>query len=141
MHLALLANRAYVFTETTFTQNTDYTNHADWHPLNTFINGPTAGGPLPPVLAAAGAPRAVTREFFDKVCPPERRTVIKVEDIHAKYGMSVWETDGFPTLENWAKELHDMPEKCVEVDPHGSHVFDFPCVNFLFSCHPPYYSG
>ncbi|KAF8519729.1 hypothetical protein BU17DRAFT_47491 [Hysterangium stoloniferum] len=128
MHLAFLSNRAYVFTDVTFTENFDYKNHNDWHPLNTFINGPTAGGPLPPVLAAAGVPRAVTRDYFEDVCPANRRTIVKVEDIHAKYGMS-HESDGLPTLENWVKELRDMPDLCVEIHPHSPHVFDFPLIN------------
>ena len=125
MHLAFLSNRAYVFTDATFTTNPDFTNQDDWNPLNTFINGPTAGGPLPPVLAAAGIPRAVHRLYFEKVCPSHRRTIVKVEDIHEKYGMS-WDSDGLPTLENWAKELRDMPDLCVEIHPSSPHIFDFP---------------
>jgi len=128
MHLAFLSNRAYVFTDVTFTENFDYKNHEDWHPINTFINGPTAGGPLPPVLAAAGIPRAVARDYFEEMCPASRRTVVKVEDIHAKYGMS-HESDGLPTLENWARELRDMPDLCVEIHPHSPHIFDFPLIN------------
>src|ERR1700730_2782067 len=42
-------------------------------PLNAFISGPTAGGPMP-------APRAISSQWWETVCPKEKRTIVSSKD-------------------------------------------------------------
>ncbi|KIJ56441.1 hypothetical protein M422DRAFT_150501 [Sphaerobolus stellatus SS14] len=120
-HLSFLANRSYVFNDVMFGEHWD---SGVWHPLNTFISGPTAGGPLPPALEAFSIPRAIRRDIWEKHCPLERRIILNVHDVNEELGLHK-NSEGREILERWAEKLREMPDECVELGPHEKHIFDF----------------
>ncbi|KAF8526878.1 hypothetical protein BU17DRAFT_40092 [Hysterangium stoloniferum] len=124
--LAFLSNRAYVFTDVTF--NYDPNTIADWHPLNTFISGPTAGGSFPPALAAARVPRAITQAFWESVCPPERRRYVDGSVVNMEKRLSR-QSEALDVVEGWVTTLRELKEPCVEVMSGSPVIFDFILMN------------
>lgn len=120
-HLAFLSNRSYVFNDVMFGPDWD---KGKWYPLNTFISGPTAGGQIPSFLDAVSAPRSISRDFWQKACPIEKRTVLSVAQVNNELGITDSST-GIDILEKWARKLRDMQQECVEVESTSSHIFDF----------------
>ena len=118
-HLAYLSNRSYVFHDIMFG---DEWESGVWHPLNTFISGPTAGGPFPP--SSSPSPRAISLDYWYKICPPERRTLLDVDTINGELQFPD-EPDGVMVLERWAEKLNAMPENCIEVSYMSKHIIDF----------------
>ncbi|KAI0309572.1 hypothetical protein OF83DRAFT_1179473 [Amylostereum chailletii] len=121
-HLAHRARRAYVFHDYTwsttpapFVPDIDLDAHAlalrpARIPLNAFISGPTAGGPMP-------APRAVSRAFWEEVCPEARRTLfaeVPPEDLGDTERMA-W----------WVAKLEEREEGCLLVRFNGRRPFGF----------------
>ncbi|KAH8105531.1 hypothetical protein DFH11DRAFT_1518929 [Phellopilus nigrolimitatus] len=106
-HLAYLANRSYVFEEYTWSHSPlpftlyDFALRPSRIPLNAFISGPSAGAPM-------RAPRAVSAEFWERVCPPEKRVRISSKDAPAL-------EEGDDLLVWWTEKLRGTPAGCVEV--------------------------
>ncbi|KIJ54042.1 hypothetical protein M422DRAFT_154220 [Sphaerobolus stellatus SS14] len=108
-HLARRSNRAYVFQD--YAWNPE---HFPWKfdgvpytPLNALMAGPTVGGPW---NINDKSPRAISSRWFDKVCPPEERTIIRASDAKDP----IRGKDAKTTMDYWAKILEDMPDRCVE---------------------------
>jgi hypothetical protein len=93
-----------------------------WHPLNTFLSGPTAGGPFPP--SASSSPRAVSIEYWSKICPSERRIVLDVDAVNRELDFPQ-DPDGVLVLERWAEKLKAIPESCIEIPYTSKHIIDF----------------
>ncbi|KAL0568818.1 hypothetical protein V5O48_013162 [Marasmius crinis-equi] len=124
-HLAYMSKRSYVFQDyvwkpdyyawppNQFLQNPPHT------PLNAIIAGPTAGG-----LWEAGdkAPRSVSDEWFDTVCPHSERRVINTRDVKP----SLVQSQGNEIFEAWRKLLEEAPERCIEIRPANSEEDSFP---------------
>ncbi|TFK37209.1 hypothetical protein BDQ12DRAFT_736355 [Crucibulum laeve] len=119
--LSYLTNRSYVFEDYIWSlMSTPYTIYdfalrPTRMPLNAFISGPTAGGPM-----SDTTPRAVTVELWDAVCPRDRVRVVNSKDAPS-------EADGASLLEWWKGELGKIDETCVEISGE-KRVFDL----FLF---------
>jgi len=126
-HLAYKANRSYVFRD--YSWNLD---HIPWSkeqlrkvyhgqhpttPANALLAGPAVGGMWPP---GDPAPRSVSTEWFNIVCPPERRRKITTEAIKAPIR---WEK-GDVHFRTWLKVLAEAPEECIEII--GSSEDSFP---------------
>jgi hypothetical protein len=90
-------------------------------PLSAFITGPTVGGPWPP---GDPAPRTVTDEYWDQVCPKDARRELYTETEEPKIGIQRGVTEGIEILEKWAKHLRDMPERCVYLSWWSARIFD-----------------
>lgn len=107
-HLAYLANRSYVFEEYTWSHTPlpwtiyDFALRPARIPLNAFISGPSAGGPM-------AQPRAVSAEFYETICPKEKRVTISSKDAPA-------DEPGDKLLDWWVKRLAETPEGCVDVE-------------------------
>ncbi|KZT10756.1 uncharacterized protein LAESUDRAFT_721130 [Laetiporus sulphureus 93-53] len=122
-YLAYRANRSFVFTNYTWTEGgPDFALYnlrpiPARIPLTALLGGPTVGAPM---LAAPDAPLAVTKEFWDEVCP--HATVIKDDDV-------VTSVDGSPTtagmkVEKWLEKLRTTEDRCVEVPRDSWSIFD-----------------
>ncbi|GJJ13533.1 hypothetical protein Clacol_007787 [Clathrus columnatus] len=115
-HLAYLANRAYVFQDVMFG---DTYRGNPWYPLNTFISGPTAGGPFPRGIMA---PRAVSVESWEEKCPYYERTFLNVTAVNRELGIVNGVTNGVSILERWAGELLTISDSCVEITWDSKHM-------------------
>jgi hypothetical protein len=93
-----------------------------WHPLNTFISGPTAGGPFPP--SARSSPRAISKDYWNNICPYERRVLLDVDTINRELNFPN-NPDGLVMLQRWAEKLTAMSEPCVEILYTSKHIIDF----------------
>lgn len=87
-------------------------------PLSAFIAGPMAGG------GEGMRPRFVSDEWWEVVCPSERRTRLDVGVVQRELELE-WGRDpeGYDMLERWGRKLREMNDTCVEVG--GDHVFSF----------------
>ena len=138
---AFMSNRAYAFQPYLWDQATYkpvVEEDGRWKsatiPLNAFISGPVSGGRFGPGTGTASdgqrsayweAPRGVTYEFFDQVCPKSRRVRVSVQDVRKKYDIEEASDrpTGKETLEAFSKTLLAMNDSCVVVG--GDHVFTF----------------
>ncbi|KAH9854362.1 hypothetical protein C2E23DRAFT_818421 [Lenzites betulinus] len=121
-HLAYKSGRALVFNN--YTWNKDGSDYSDFNgnlipsrvPLAALIQGPAAGGPLPP---GDTAPRAVTKEYFDQVCPPSERHVIMSDEVTNAYES---ESHAGKVLDAWVEKLKTLP-RCVEINEISAQIF------------------
>ncbi|KAF7327986.1 hypothetical protein MKEN_00379100 [Mycena kentingensis (nom. inval.)] len=127
-YVAHRANRVYVFEDYTWSHLPfpytiyDFALRATRIPLNAFIVGPLAGGPLPAPDDRAVQKRAISAAFYEQVCP--RSAVHTVSATGAPT-----EAEGSALVDWWVKKLSDVSgARCVEVDSSEQPVFD----RFLF---------
>ena len=127
-YLAYRTNRAYVMSD--FVWKVEYypwpqEKAYEWPPktpLPALNSGPTAGDPWP---ANVTAPRSISDEWFEVVCPPERRRIINTRE----YKPNLVNAGGREVFETWRKAL-DGPEPCIEIqsasmdEDHYPQVFD-----------------
>jgi len=112
--LAYKSNRAFVFA--------DFVRHPqqypwprsksyNWPPRTptpALISGPGFGGPWE---EGDTAPRSVSEDWFEIVCPPERRRMINTRDVKP----ALVNATGTEIFETWQKILLDAPESCLEI--------------------------
>lgn len=133
--IALLADRGYVFQPYIWSQNPitpvvmqrDLGFRSAQIPLNAFISGPIAGnGPWQNVNTSTSSPMSVPRsisyEWWETVCPPERRVQVDVHATRRELGIE-WGAPVRDIIERWADKLRAMNDTCVEVT--GDRVFTF----------------
>lgn len=83
--------------------------------LLTCCLGPTAGGPFP---EGDPAPRAVTKEYWDLVCPSPR--VISSYEVSDQLKP---EATALEILEGWVQKLDEVSDRCVEVSRESLQLF------------------
>ncbi|KAF8223037.1 hypothetical protein L208DRAFT_1445776 [Tricholoma matsutake] len=115
-YLAYTANRSFVFEDYVWSHLPfpytiyDFALRPVRVPLNAFISGPTAGGPMP-------LSQAISAEFWETICPPERRRVISSKD-------GPDNAEGQEIIEWWVDRLKNVQEECVEIDSSQKVIFD-----------------
>lgn len=147
-HLAYLSNRSFVFEDYTWSHTPfpwtiyDFALRPKRIPLNAFISGPTAGGPLslddlsssvtyptfpPPERQRQHvqypSPRAISaEEWYNTVCPKHKRVTIPSKG--APTGDITIE--GNEVMEWWVRRLSEYAdESCVEIGlVEGEPIFD-----------------
>ncbi|KAF8892994.1 hypothetical protein BD779DRAFT_1609985 [Infundibulicybe gibba] len=115
-HLAYMSKRAYVFQD--YYWKPDYytwkeSQFRSWPPrtpLNAIISGPTSGAPWD---EGDPAPRSISEDWFEIVCPVEERRVINTRDVKP----AVQWSPGDEIFAHWQKLLTDAPERCIEIEP------------------------
>jgi hypothetical protein len=80
-------------------------------PSNAFLSGPLAGN-------STHEPKAVSVEFWESVCPPERRHIISSND-------QPWNTEGDVLMDWWIERINSINETCVEINAVPTTMFDF----------------
>jgi hypothetical protein len=63
------------------------------------------------------APRAVSAEFWDLVCPTEKRHVVSSRDAPN-------DAEGSAIIDWWVAKLASVKHGCVEIDSRSKTVFD-----------------
>jgi hypothetical protein len=115
-YLAYMSKRSFVFEDYVWSHTPfpytiyDFALRPARIPLNAFISGPTAGGPMP-------ERRAINAEFWELVCPKESRRVISSKD--APNG-----EEGSVIIDWWVEKLTNVRDACVEIDSSSKTVFD-----------------
>lgn len=61
--------------------------------------------------------------WWEKVCPPNRRKKLDVGEEHARWRLKP-DVDGKELMERWTKRLTAIDDGCVEVV--GEVIFSFP---------------
>ncbi|KAG9003438.1 hypothetical protein FRB95_012160 [Tulasnella sp. JGI-2019a] len=139
-HLAYLSNRAYtiqpyIWNRHSLTRVVVDKGHlrSAQIPLSAFISGPAAGTEIENNNSGNNAtvslppPRAVTRKFFDQVCPSRSTRIryVDVDEVRVKYGIEeAKEPSAAQMLEAWSKELGSIEDSCVVVRGKD-YVFPF----------------
>lgn len=122
-YMSYMANRSFVFEDYVWSHSPfpytlyDFALRPVRIPLNAFISGPTAGGLMP-------HSQAISAEFWESVCPPEKRRVISSKD-------SPNDKEGNVIIEWWVDQLKDIKDECVEVDSSEKVIFDRWCVSII----------
>ena len=134
-HLAYMSNRTYVFQP--YRWHIDYIPwtkgelqrvHGRKHPVtpaNAMMSGPAVGGSWP---AGDPAPRSISEDWFDIVCPKSKRKIIISESIKGP----IREENAYVHFRAWEKVLKEAPENCIEVVPSPRTVDPYPQVIELF---------
>ncbi|KAG5646729.1 hypothetical protein DXG03_002411 [Asterophora parasitica] len=117
-HIAYEANRSFVFEDHVWSHLPfpytlyDFALRPVRIPLNAFISGPTAGGPMPHSTA-------ISAEFWESVCPPERRRIVSSKDTPK-------DAQGDVILDWWVSRLKNVLDQCVEIHSRDYPIFDVP---------------
>ncbi|KAJ2926622.1 hypothetical protein H1R20_g10478, partial [Candolleomyces eurysporus] len=118
-HLAYRANRAYVFM--------DYGWKREYYPwpedlmfenpprtpMAALMSGPAVGGEWPEGTKAAagsdsvGPPRAVSEEYFNLVCPPHKRRILRTSEVKPKDRYDMLLRQGREVFDIWLNLLTD----------------------------------
>jgi len=115
-YLAYMSKRSFVFEDYVWSHSPfpytvyDLALRPSRIPLNAFISGPTAGGPM------SGA-RAVSAEFWETACPKELRYVVSSKDAPN-------DAEGHVLIDWWVEKLGSVHHACVEIDSSAKTVFD-----------------
>lgn len=139
--IALLADRGYAFQPYIWSTNPftpvvaqlDLSFRSAQIPLNAFISGPISGNDRWEFKAGAQnesmsstashpPPRSISYDWWEVVCPPERRVVVDVQQTCRELGIE-WGAPVRDIIERWAQKLHAMNDTCVEVS--GDRLFTF----------------
>jgi hypothetical protein len=130
-YLAYITNRSYVFDDHIWSHSPfpytlyDLALRPSRIPLNAFISGPTAGGPISKTL---DPPRAVHIDFWESVCPREKRHVLNLADNMPK---GVW---GRSRVQWWKDIIEKHKDTtCLEIATYQEPIFDFRCVMILIT--------
>ncbi|GLB39445.1 putative GDP-fucose protein O-fucosyltransferase [Lyophyllum shimeji] len=116
-YLALKLDRAFVFEDYVWSHSPlpwtihDFALRPSRMPMNAFISGPSAGGPM-------SAPRAVSAEFWHSVCPRSKTKVISSADQPDN-------VEGVVLLDWWIARLESLADMCIEIDSEKKTIFDF----------------
>jgi len=121
-HLSYLSNRSYVFHDLMFNETWE---DGVWFPLNTFISGPTAGGPFP--HSASSAPRAISHDYWSKFVP---MAAAQSWTSRLSTGSSASQTSltAYSCWKRWADKLKRMPDSCIEIAYDSKHIIDYQSV-------------
>lgn len=121
-HLAYVSNRSYVFQDYVWKPEHVPFPRSEWledpprTPLSALIAGTVVGGPFG---KGDRAPRSITLNWFDMICPHSERRIFRTGDI--KPGLA-WK-EGIEIFNTWVKLLGEAPERCVEVQASGDDSF------------------
>lgn len=138
--IAYMSNRAYVYQP--YLQHPKTWSRAvrvpdgRWQsrtiPLNAIIQGPAVGSYIGPGQTGTGewanwhAPRSVSNEFFDQVCPWWQRTYVDIKAFRKKYDL--WDESlrkGKSMVEAFAEHLAALNDSCIVVE--NEHLFTSRC--------------
>ena len=136
-HIAYLSKRAYVFTQFTWDLDDepfvplDSNSHlADSGykvrparvPLTAYINSPTTGAPWPP---GDPAPRSVSLEWWDHLCPESERLHINTTEVNARIGVDFDNDEGVDIVEKWVTYIRSLENRCVNILWGTPRIIDF----------------
>ncbi|KAJ7615972.1 hypothetical protein FB45DRAFT_935035 [Roridomyces roridus] len=119
-HLAYLANRGYVFRDFVASAHPpfpdtlpDGSRRPLSIPMNAFTSGPTGGGHLG-IDPDVDEPRAISKEWWDKLCPPSEVVEVNLDETLKVLNLTD-DTSGMETLTRWADKLGKMEAPCVMI--------------------------
>ncbi|KIJ11109.1 hypothetical protein PAXINDRAFT_164153 [Paxillus involutus ATCC 200175] len=138
--LAHATNRSFVFDD--YVWNPDGSRYTDYNgklipsriPLSALLGGLMVGGPMP---EGDDTPRAVSKEFFHKVCP--NPTVLQVPDINTDEMRFSDDISAAQVFDIWVEKINSIEDPCLMLDPTNNQVFEywiFGKKNRLFSIWP-----
>ncbi|KAJ7908050.1 hypothetical protein B0H13DRAFT_2331813 [Mycena leptocephala] len=78
--------------------------------VHTSLSGPVAGRTFE---VDNPAPRAVSKAWFDVVCPRRECRYINTRNVKP----AVNQVLGIEVLNHWQMLLHDVPQRCIEIVP------------------------
>jgi len=80
-------------------------------PLNAFVSGPIAGDSI-------HIPKAVSAQFWESVCPPEKTYIISSADQPS-------DAEGDVLLDWWIQKISNVKSTCVEINSNTKIMFDY----------------
>jgi hypothetical protein len=83
--------------------------------------GPLIGGPFEP---GDDAPRAVSKNYFNDVCPPSKRTIIDTKDVNDEKIRYSKNTGASFMFDRWVEKLNSIDNPCVEIAHNSFQLFE-----------------
>ncbi|KAG0696006.1 hypothetical protein DFH29DRAFT_243008 [Suillus ampliporus] len=122
--LAHATRRAFVFDN--FTWELDALDYSTFNgklvpariPLSAFISGPIIGSSFPP---GDPAPRAVSQEYFKKVCP--NPVIIDSWDVNEHLRLNA-NVPALEIFEKWVEKLNSIDNPCIEIQKQSFQLFE-----------------
>ncbi|KAG1738934.1 uncharacterized protein EDB91DRAFT_1288158 [Suillus paluster] len=122
--LAHTTRRSFVFDN--FTWEQDAIDYATYNgklipariPLSAIIGGPIIGSSFPP---GDPAPRAVSQEYFKKVCP--NPTIIDSWEVNEHLRLNA-NVPALEMFEKWVEKLNSIDDPCIEMKRESFQLFE-----------------
>ncbi|KAI0333985.1 hypothetical protein GY45DRAFT_1243411 [Cubamyces sp. BRFM 1775] len=120
-HLAYVSNRTFVFSN--YTWNDDGSVYSIYNgkpipsqiPYTVLIRGPAVGDPLP---LAFDRPPAVSKDYFDHVCPQKFELGQHAVDPHITHPSSALEV-----TEKWSAAIQAISEPCLQSSMTSQQIY------------------
>ncbi|KAF8625525.1 hypothetical protein AX17_006837 [Amanita inopinata Kibby_2008] len=87
-------------------------------PLSAIITGPMVGGPMDP--EDVDVPRAVSRDYFNQVCPESERYMIRGDDVKEGH----WDLPAHKLINALKSKVLATDARCIELPRWSSQIFD-----------------
>ncbi|EKM82198.1 hypothetical protein AGABI1DRAFT_105512 [Agaricus bisporus var. burnettii JB137-S8] len=123
-HLAYASGRTFVFDNYTWNREGEYSDFngriiPSQIPLSALVAGPIIGLPYTNSTTALTHPRAVSRRYYNHVCP-------KPYIIHSDEVKNTLTADpsALEMMNVWIEKLKNIEDRCVEIEIDTPQVFD-----------------
>jgi len=128
----LLCSVRFVFDDYVWKRDAPYANYngkliPSRVPTSALIAGPIAGQPYSNSTIAKAHPRAVSRRYFEKVCPIPY--ILDPRDTLSDVGT---DASALQIMSAFSEKLRSINDSCVEIQKDTSQLFDYWCA-FLLS--------
>jgi len=128
----LLCSVRFVFDDYVWKRDAPYANYngkliPSRVPTSALIAGPIAGQPYSNSTIAKAHPRAVSRRYFEKVCPTPY--ILDPRDTLSDVGTNA---SALQIMSAFSGKLRSINDSCVEIQKDTSQLFDYWCA-FLLS--------
>lgn len=104
-------------------------------PLSAYLDSPTTGKPWPSsshsnshsnaALNTGPAPRSISGEWWEHVCPQEKQHHVNTTEVNALLGLDMATAEGSVIIEKWAGYLRQLDHGCVNIDWGTPRIIDY----------------
>lgn len=91
-------------------------------PLRVYFESPTSGAPWP---AGDPTPRSVSDEWYDRMCPQEKRVQINPVVVNKEIGVNFDTDEGIVIIDKWAMYLRNLETPCANIQWETPRIIDF----------------
>lgn len=123
--LAYESGRTFVFDDYTWSRETNYSEYntkliPSRIPISALLSGPIAGQSYSDSAIAQTHPRAVSRRYFEQICPEPY--ILEPRALLEALGNN---SSAVEIMSVFVKQLQSITDRCVEIQKDTTQVFDY----------------
>lgn len=99
-------------------------------PLTAYLSSPTVGTPWP---AGDKAPRAVSLDWWEHVCPEQARLHVNTTEVNELLGVDMQRDEGSEIIRKWVGYLSQLDASCVNLLWGTGRIIDYPYVFVMYN--------